>query len=163
MAHSARPRLVPAVALAVALGASPTAPDFADEWQDPAVSGRNREPAHATMLPYATVEQALEGTRESSPFFLSLNRLWKFHYVDRPAERPRDFFREDFADGGWATIPVPSNWQLRGPPRTRTRQPFPPATTRSAPTARPSRSRPPGPAAASSCTSPASTARSTSG
>jgi beta-galactosidase len=109
--------------LASLLATSPTAPDSADEWQDPTVSGRNREPAHATMLPYATVEQALEGTREASPFYLSLNTgapgtgasgRWKFHYVEKPALRPRDFHRADFDDRGWAEIPVPSNWQLQG-------------------------------------------------
>ena len=120
MAHLACPRLTLAAVLLLALSAPPTAPDAPDEWQDPAVSGRNREPAHATMLPYATVEQALEGTREASPFYLSLNtgapggRGWKFHYVAKPADRPRDFHRTDFDDRGWAEIKVPSNWQLQG-------------------------------------------------
>jgi beta-galactosidase len=120
MAQLACPRLTLAGVLSLALAASPTAPD---EWQDPAVSGRNRAPAHATMLPYATVDQALEGTREASPFFLSLNTAapgaaargpWKFHYVDKPADRPREFHRTDFDDRAWAEIKVPSNWQLQG-------------------------------------------------
>ena len=84
------------------------------EWQDPTVIGRNKEPAHATLLPYATVEQALVGTREASPFHLSLNGAWRFHHVFKPADRPRDFFRADFDDGAWKTIPVPSNWQMHG-------------------------------------------------
>ena len=88
--------------------------DDGEEWQDPTVTGRNRQPAHATLLPYATAEQALAGTREASPFHLSLNGRWKFHYVSRPADRPRDFFRADLDDSGWKTIPVPSNWQLQG-------------------------------------------------
>ena len=106
----------PALALLalLALATAPGATDAPEEWQDPTVSGRNREPAHATMLPYATVAQALEGTREASPFYLSLNGGWKFHYVDKPGDRPRDFFGADFDDAGWATIPVPSNWQLQG-------------------------------------------------
>ena len=72
------------------------------------------------MLPYATVEQALEGTREASPYYLSLNtgapggRGWKFHYVAKPADRPREFHRTDFDDRAWAEIKVPSNWQLQG-------------------------------------------------
>jgi beta-galactosidase len=124
MAHVARNRLLPAALLfLLVLAAAPTAPDAPEEWQDPTVTGRNREPAHATMLPYATVEQALEGTREASPFFLSLNTgagsggargRWRFHYVEKPADRPAGFFRADFDDTGWATIPVPSNWQLQG-------------------------------------------------
>ena len=114
MAHLACPRLALGAALFTVLAVSPTAPDAVEDWQDPTVSGRNREPAHATLLPYATVEQALEGTREASPFYRSLNGRWKFHYVAKPADRPRDFHRADFDDGGWAEIAVPSNWQLQG-------------------------------------------------
>jgi beta-galactosidase len=107
------PALLAALAL-LALGAPAGAPDAPEEWQDPTVTGRNRLPARATILPYATPEQALAGTREASPFFRSLNGRWKFHYVDRPADRPRDFFRADFDDREWKEIDVPSNWQLRG-------------------------------------------------
>jgi hypothetical protein len=58
MAHLAR-SLAVGPALLAAVVASSLAQDGLEEWQDPTVSGRNREPAHATMLPYATVEQAL--------------------------------------------------------------------------------------------------------
>ena len=86
----------------------------ADDWQDPAVIGRHKQPAHATLMPYATVEQALEGRREASPFYRSLNGDWRFHWVEKPADRPRDFHAPGFDDSAWATIPVPSNWQLHG-------------------------------------------------
>jgi beta-galactosidase len=118
MAYLARPLALGAVLLAVGAAfaalrsAPPRPPDGVEEWQDPAVTGRNREPAHATMLPYATVEQALEGTREASPFCRSLDGKWRFHYVS-PADRPRDFQRSDFDDRGWPEIPVPSNWRSR--------------------------------------------------
>src|SRR5512134_2681882 len=114
MVHLASPRLALGAALFTVLAASRTAPDTVDEWQDPSVSGRNREPAHATMLPCATIEQALEGTREASPFYRSLNGRWRIHYVSKPADRPLDFHRADLDDRGWAEIPVPSNWQLQG-------------------------------------------------
>jgi len=120
MSQSARAGAIVAFSVLLALATAPGATDAPDEWQDPTVSGRNREPAHATMLPYATVEQALEGTREASPYYLSLNtgapggRGWKFHYVDKPADRPREFHRTDFDDRAWPEIKVPSNWQLQG-------------------------------------------------
>ena len=85
-----------------------------DEWQDPTVIGRHKQPAHATLTPFATVEQALEGTREASPFFQSLNGDWTFHWVEKPADRPPGFHAPGFDDSTWATIPVPSNWQLHG-------------------------------------------------
>jgi hypothetical protein len=121
MSHFACPRLALGAALASVLAASPTAPDSADEWQDPTVSGRNREPAHATMLPYATVEQALEGTREASPFFRSLNTgrpatvRWpvEVHYVAKPADRPRDFHRATSTTAAGPRSPCPPTGSSR--------------------------------------------------
>jgi len=53
-----RRQLLPTLLLA--LGTPPGGSiDRAEEWQDPLVIGRNKQPAHATLVPYATVEQAL--------------------------------------------------------------------------------------------------------
>jgi len=99
----------------LALGTPPGGSiDCAEEWQDPLVIGRNKQPAHATLVPYATVEQALAGQRDAAPFYRSLNGRWKFHYASKPADRSRDFFRVDFDDSAWRDIAVPSNWQLQG-------------------------------------------------
>ncbi|HYN02545.1 MAG TPA: glycoside hydrolase family 2 TIM barrel-domain containing protein [Vicinamibacteria bacterium] len=109
-----RPLLLPALFL-LALGTpSGGTVERGEEWQDPTVIGRNKQPAHATLLPYATMEQALAGRRDASPFYRSLNGRWKFHYASKPADRSRDFFLVDFDDSGWADIAVPSNWQLQG-------------------------------------------------
>ncbi|MXW16543.1 MAG: DUF4981 domain-containing protein, partial [Gemmatimonadetes bacterium] len=45
---------------------------------------------------------------------ITLNGDWKFHWVPRPDQRPRDFFEPAFDVSGWATIPVPSNWEFEG-------------------------------------------------
>lgn len=86
----------------------------ANDWENPEVVERNREPAHCTQLPYADVVTALAGEFERSPYYKSLNGMWRFHWVSRPASRPRDFADPDFADADWDLIPVPSFWQLRG-------------------------------------------------
>ncbi|MET8849799.1 glycoside hydrolase family 2 TIM barrel-domain containing protein [Amycolatopsis sp. NPDC004625] len=72
------------------------------------------EPPHATLMPYADLGQALAGDRTRSPFRQSLDGDWKFRHADRPDARDPDFHREDVDDSSWATIPVPSNWQLHG-------------------------------------------------
>ena len=59
------------------------------DWEDPSIIGRNKEPAHATMIPYPNAEQALEGNREESSFFQLLNGDWTFHWSPRPAVGPR--------------------------------------------------------------------------
>ena len=96
-------------------------PGFAQEGNDdvewnnnPEIFQVNREPAHATLMPYDTVERALEGKRENSPFYQSLNGEWKFHWSENPASRPVDFYETDYDDSSWDTITVPSSWQLEG-------------------------------------------------
>ena len=99
----------PIAALAQAGG-----PLAAPNWEDPTVIGLNKEPGHCTLMPYADVESALECRRETSPFYRSLNGKWKFNWVNKPADRPVDFYRSDYDVSGWDEIPVPSNWQMHG-------------------------------------------------
>ncbi len=106
------------IALAAAIAAAASAcldpPAPTPYWEDPAVFAENREPPRASFTPFATVDAAVENRPEDSPFRLSLNGDWRFHWVPRPDERPRDFFEEDFDASGWAVIPVPGNWEFEG-------------------------------------------------
>ncbi|WP_435612282.1 glycoside hydrolase family 2 TIM barrel-domain containing protein [Streptomyces sp. bgisy159] len=72
------------------------------------------EPPHTTLMPYATLGQALAADRTRSPYRKSLDGTWKFAYADRPDDRDPDFHRTDLDDSGWDTIPVPSVWQQHG-------------------------------------------------
>ena len=56
----------------------------------------NKEPVHATLMPYATMEQALAANRLASPYCKLLNGNWKFHWVNHPAKRPVDFWQARF-------------------------------------------------------------------
>ncbi len=99
------------------------------DWENERVIGINKEPGHCTLTPYADIESALEGIREASPFYKSLNGTWKFHWVNKPADRPMDFYQPSFDVSGWDTIRVPANWQEYGygrPIYTNMRYPFPP-------------------------------------
>jgi beta-galactosidase len=84
------------------------------EIEDPQCLGINKEPFHATLMPYASLKQALTAKRSASAFSKSLNGMWKFHWVTRPELRPVDFYKPDFDVSGWKEIPVPSNWQIEG-------------------------------------------------
>jgi len=84
------------------------------EIENEAIQGINKEPPHATLMPYATVDQALAANRLSSPFCKLLNGQWKFNWVPHPAQRPVDFWKPEFDVSSWKEIPVPSNWQLHG-------------------------------------------------
>jgi beta-galactosidase len=80
-------------------------------------------------MPYADIETALKADRKESQFFRSLNGNWKFNWVDKPADRPLDFYKPDYDVSTWKLIPVPSNWQMHGygiPIYLNHRHPFPP-------------------------------------
>ena len=90
---------------------------FAEEtpdWEDPVMIGMNKEPAHATLMPYESVDVALRCDRTASKYYKSLNGRWKFNWAKQPADRPVDFYKRGFDDRAWNTIPVPSNWQMEG-------------------------------------------------
>lgn len=84
------------------------------EWENPLISGINKELPHATLIPFPDEASAMKNDRRNSPFYYSLNGLWKFHWSPRPADRPVDFFKENFDVSNWKEIPVPANWELHG-------------------------------------------------
>jgi beta-galactosidase len=89
------------------------APD-GTEWQSEQKLFLNREPVIATSISFPDATSALKVDINTSPYYRSLNGDWKFHWVKHPDERPRDFFKQDFKDPAWKTLPVPSNWQMHG-------------------------------------------------
>ncbi|HOZ48967.1 MAG TPA: glycoside hydrolase family 2 TIM barrel-domain containing protein [Candidatus Hydrogenedentes bacterium] len=90
------------------------ADEEAPDWENPAVVQRNKEPGHATLLPFPDRASALSGCCGCTPHFLSLNGLWKFRWAEKPADAPERFFEEDTAVSDWDDIEVPGNWQLQG-------------------------------------------------
>ena len=98
------------------------------EWNNnPEIFQLNRLEAHATLMPYKTVEEALQGDRASSEFYQSLNGIWKFAFAENPEKRINNFFSLDFDNSGWDDIKVPGHWQLQGydyPQYTNVRYPW---------------------------------------
>lgn len=84
------------------------------EIEDPRCIGINKEPAHATLMPYGNLKEALDANRHASGFYRSLNGKWKFNYVSWPQQRPKDFYLPSFNVDNWKEIQVPSNWQIEG-------------------------------------------------
>ncbi len=88
--------------------------DYPAEIENPEILGINKEPYHATLMPYANLQEALAANRKASTFALTLNGKWKFNWVPSPEKRPVDFYKMDFDVSGWGDIPVPSNWEVEG-------------------------------------------------
>lgn len=85
------------------------------EWNNnPDIFALNRLAAHATLIPFDSVDEALVGNRDASANKLSLNGAWKFSFARTPDERVQQFYRTDYDCSGWDDMPVPSHWQLQG-------------------------------------------------
>ncbi len=100
-----------------------------NDWENPQMVGRNKEPAHATLLPYQDMQTALADDRSASCYFKLLNGDWKFKWSPNPASAPEDFYAETYDTSSWDHIAVPSNWQMQGygtPMYTNVQYPFSP-------------------------------------
>ena len=83
-----------------------------------------KEDAHATFIPYASVEQlkadALHYEQpwqqpdESKAEYINLNGTWKFKYVAGTSSGPgsSEFQAKDYNDNSWLTIRVPLSWEM---------------------------------------------------
>lgn len=100
----------------------------APDWENPLVFGINKEAPRATAFPYATAAEAQQANYKQSPFYLSMDGMWKFNWVYKPADRPVDFYKSAYDVSAWDEIKVPGNWELQGygtPIYTNIKYPFP--------------------------------------
>ncbi len=98
------------------------------DWENPQLLQRNRASAHATLIPFTDESSACKGDRKASSFFHLLNGTWRFFHGATPWAAPEGFFKEDFDDSSWGTLPVPGIWQMHGydrPQYTNSDFPFP--------------------------------------
>ncbi len=94
--------------------AIPNAPTIfhTEPYEDPLVSGINRDASRVTAYSYATGKDALINDREKSGRYLSLNGDWDFSFALKPGDEPKEFYKSKVS--GWKKIPVPSNWEMQG-------------------------------------------------
>ena len=92
-------------------------------WEDETVFEENKEPGHATYMPYPNTETLRADERYATPWldpvgarFLSLNGTWKLNYVDDPSKRPGEetFWADDADVSAWDDIDVPSCLEMKG-------------------------------------------------
>lgn len=107
------------VAFAAHLPGAAAAPELKD-WQNPRLAGVNNLAPRATMVICPDAKTALKigpvsnAERVKSPFYRSLNGQWKYHYASNHLARVPDFWKPEFDDSTWPTIPVPSNVEMHG-------------------------------------------------
>ncbi len=74
----------------------------------------NKLKVHADFFGYETALMARQNILEDSERILSLNGTWKFKWVRSPEDRIIKFYEPDLDDSSWNSIPVPSNWEVKG-------------------------------------------------
>lgn len=80
--------------------------------RDPKQFRVNEMPDHAYFIPFESAEKAKE-TRESSPYFHSLNGTW--HFLWKPSlYEMDDFYINGFDLSDFEELSIPENWQLHG-------------------------------------------------
>ena len=106
-------------------GGGTSSRSFSVSWiKDPSKVSDYKEDAHATFIPYASVEQMKADTKhyaepwqqpdETKAEYINLNGTWKFKYVAGSSSGPgsSEFQAKDFYDSGWDDIRVPLSWEM---------------------------------------------------
>lgn len=94
--------------------AVPVAPSIfnREPYEDPLVSGINRDASRATAYSYSSVDDALKDNRDKSGRYLNLNGEWDFSFALKPGDEPKEFYKQKV--NGWKKINVPSSWEMQG-------------------------------------------------
>ena len=81
-------------------------------WEDPLVSGINRDPSRATAYSFSNIQDALTCDKNKCSRVMLLNGMWDFSFSSKPSDAPEDFYKSRVQ--GWKKIEVPSNWEMEG-------------------------------------------------
>ncbi len=84
------------------------------DWENEQVFAINKEAPHAAAFPFQDFKKALKNDVSNAANYLLLSGTWKFNWVRKPADRPIDFYKNDFNTQKWDDISIPSNWELKG-------------------------------------------------
>lgn len=92
-----------------------------ENWENERIFAINKEPGRNTFHPFLSSESMRQDPNLMEPWefprasnFMLLSGMWKFHWVDNPDKRPKDFYKEGFNADSWREIPVPSSWEMQG-------------------------------------------------
>ena len=85
------------------------------EWNNnPQIVSLNMNKHHNDFVSYEIKSQAMEGIKENSSRYISLNGKWKFNFCKNIKSIPEDFYKTNYNNNSWDEIDVPSNWQIKG-------------------------------------------------
>jgi len=85
-----------------------------NDWENPHLLHRNREKAHATLLPFPDEAAAAQNEPGASTFYRLLSGEWEFCYAGSLETAPKEFYDPEYDSAAWDTLLAPSNWQMHG-------------------------------------------------
>ena len=91
-----------------------SAQEIADWWNDVAVFAVNKVAPRTNVIPYQDENGINNLEYRQSPYYQCINGNWKFNWVEKPADKPKDFYVEGYDVTSWGSIPVPGNWEMNG-------------------------------------------------
>ncbi len=83
-------------------------------WENEFINEVNRESMHTHFFAYENEALAEKGNPKDSKYFQSLNGMWKFKWVPKPADKPLGFWKVGYDDSHWDNFKVPGNWEING-------------------------------------------------
>ncbi|MDR1722847.1 MAG: DUF4981 domain-containing protein [Tannerella sp.] len=83
-------------------------------WQDIQVVEVNKEAPRTEFMSFDDKTSAIETPFDKSPYYQSLNGVWKFYFVDSYKDLPENVTEADVDVASWKDINVPGNWEIQG-------------------------------------------------
>ena len=88
--------------------------DVVPEWRNPQVNQQNREARRSNFFAFENEKLARVGQKQLSKNYLSLEGMWRFHFVKNHQDAPADFWHVDYDDTKWEDFPVPGLFEMNG-------------------------------------------------
>ncbi len=83
-------------------------------WLDEKKSEENRLPMHASYYVYENEKLADKNDWKQSANYIDLNGDWKFKWVEKPDDLPKNFEATSFDDSQWDHFKIPATWEVNG-------------------------------------------------
>ena len=83
-------------------------------WQDVNVVKVNKEYPRTQFMTFKDKNDAINKKFENSEYYILLNGIWKFYFVDGYKQLPDNVTDSTVSLDGWEDIKVPGNWEIQG-------------------------------------------------
>lgn len=83
-------------------------------WLNERINEENRMPMHASYEVFENEKLAKSDDWKQSANYVNLDGEWKFKWVEKPDDLPKNFESAGFDDSGWDKFRIPATWEVNG-------------------------------------------------